>query len=383
MLVSLFFIGDPQAMSDSKTKSRKKATARFAIVMLISALAGYCISSFIFKIPGLKQSLPAFNVFDAFVFLLLVLAVLAIHELGHLAAGFSRGMKFLLFVVGPFQWIQTPEGVRFSLVFNLGSFGGLAAAMPDPGKELAPQLKRLVMGGPLSSLVLAALCLLAGFLLQGKPAMYFYFTGGFSFLIFLVTALPFRAGGFMSDGMQFIELTRGGRAVEERQNIITLTHQSMGGMRPRDLDQAIIERILAYESLDPMRQVIARYYAYITAFDRGEFERAGQYIEWIAEHIEQYPQGFRQSLTLEVCLHHVLQGRLEQARKWMKLSSGGLVDQSRRALIEAELALLENDKTRASASLAKARKLVRRSYDKGMRIMTEDQIEQAEQKLSV
>ncbi len=372
-------------MTDAKpnSKAKKSAASWFVITMLLSALAGYGISSFIFKIPGLKQSLPAFNGFDAFAFLLLILLVLAIHELGHLIGAFSRGMKFLLFVVGPFQWMQTSEGIRFSLVFNLGSFGGMAAALPDPDREFSPQMKRLAMGGPLASLVLAALCVAVGFMLSGKPAFYFHFVGGFSFLIFLVTALPFRAGGFMSDGMQLLELMRGGRAVEERQTIINLMMQSMAGVRPRDLDQATIARILGFESLDPMRQVIARYYAYISALDRGELEHAAQYIDWIAEHIEQYPQGFRQSMTLEICLHRVLQGRPEEARQWMKKSSGGLVDPSRRAFIEAEMALLEGDKTRAATALAKARKLTRRNYDNGMRIMTEEQIGQAEAKLAV
>lgn len=369
-------------MADSKAKFGKKGVARFALVMLLSALGGYSISYFIFKVPGLKQSLPAFNGFDAIAFLLLIMLVLAIHELGHLAGAFSRGMKFLLFVVGPFQWMQSPDGIRFSLVFNLGSFGGMAAALPNPNREFAPQMKRLAIGGPLASLVLAILCIAVGLLLSGKPAFYFHFIGGFSFLIFLVTALPFRAGGFMSDGMQLLELMRGGRAVEERQTIINLMMQSMAGLRPRDLDQATIARILGFESLDPMRQVISRFYAYISALDRGESEQAAQYIEWIAEHIEQYPQGFRQSMTLEICLHHVLQGRLEEARQWMKKSSGGLVDPSRRAFIEAEMALLEGDKTRAAAALAKARKLTRRNYDNGMRIMTEEQILQAEAKLS-
>ena len=31
--------------------------------------------------------------------------------------------------------------------------------MPDPARPLKPQLQRLVLGGPLASLVLAALCL--------------------------------------------------------------------------------------------------------------------------------------------------------------------------------------------------------------------------------
>lgn len=369
----------------AKTKAKPgkfRATGFFLALMLVSAFAGYGISTFFMKMPGVKASLPAFNIFDALAMLLLILVVLAIHELGHLIGGFSRGMKFLLFIVGPFQWIKTSDGIRFSLVFNLGSFGGLAAATPNPDQEFSPQMKRMVIGGPLASMLLTMVCVSIGMLLPGKPGYYFYFVGGFSFLIFLVTAIPFRAGGFMSDGMQLLELMRGGVGVEERQTIINLMMQSMAGTRPRDLDQNVIDRMLQFESLDPMRQVIARFYAYLSKTDRGEQELAGRHIEWLERHIEQYPQGFRQSLTLEICLHYILQGKLEDAGHWMKKSAGGIVDESRRALVEAELALLENDKPRAGKALEKARKAIGRSYDNGMRIMTEDQLRQAEAKLS-
>jgi hypothetical protein len=368
-------------MSGSKPEKTKSAAIGFFIVIVLFGLAGYGISSSVFKIPVIKAALPAFNALDAFAFLLLILVVMAIHELGHLMGGFSRGMKFLLFIVGPFQWIKTPDGIRFSLVFNLGNFGGLAAAMPDPNREFSPQMKRLIISGPLASFMLTIIGVLAGLLLTGKPAFYFYFIGGLSFLIFLLTALPFRAGGFMSDGMQLLELMRGGVGVEERQTILNLMMQSMAGTRPRDLDQSIIERMLRFESLDPMRQVIARLYAYLSSSDRGEHELASEYIDWMQQHIEQYPQGFRQSLILEICLDYLRQGRLEEARRWMKKSAGGIVDESRRALVEAELALAENNKEQAIKAIAKARKLSRRTYDNGMRIMTLEQIERAEQKI--
>lgn len=162
-------------MTDAKPKKSKSAAFGFFITLVLSALGGYWISSFVFKVPGLKAALPAFNAFDAFAFLFLVLLVLAIHELGHLMGAFSRGMKFLLFVVGPFQWIRTADGIRFSLVFNLGNFGGLAAALPNPDQAMAPQLKRLVIGGPLSSLLLSIFCMLIGMMTLGQARVVFLF----------------------------------------------------------------------------------------------------------------------------------------------------------------------------------------------------------------
>ena len=66
---------------------------------------------------------------------MLIVFVLAFHEAGHLAGGMSRGMRFLLFIAGPFGWIRGKDGVRFRWFFNLGTLGGVAAAMPVPGRR--------------------------------------------------------------------------------------------------------------------------------------------------------------------------------------------------------------------------------------------------------
>ena len=107
-------------------------------------------------------------------------------------------------------------------VFNLGTMGGIAAATPDPSAPLAPQLKRLIIGGPLASLVLAVVGLALALGFEGRAGAYGVIVGAMSLLIFLVTATPLRAGGFMSDGLQYLELRRGGAAVNERQVLLRM-----------------------------------------------------------------------------------------------------------------------------------------------------------------
>jgi hypothetical protein len=163
----------------------------------------------------------------------LVLLVLAVHEGGHLFGGFRRGMRFLVFIVGPFQLSRPTSGVRFDWIFSLGVMGGLAAATPDPERPLRPQLLSLVAGGPLASVLLAAVGLSLAGSLGGWLGAYSLFAGILSFVIFLGAAIPVRVGGYMSDGMQFVEVIRGGRGVEERQALMTLMAQSLGGTRSR------------------------------------------------------------------------------------------------------------------------------------------------------
>jgi hypothetical protein len=66
--------------------------------------------------------------------------VLAVHEAGHLFGGFLRGMRFLLYIVGPFQLTRTTSGIQFKWIFNLGTFGGLAAATPNG----CPNITRII-----------------------------------------------------------------------------------------------------------------------------------------------------------------------------------------------------------------------------------------------
>ena len=201
---------------------------------------------------------------------MLILLVLATHEVGHLLGGFSRGMRFLLLIVGPFQWTRSPGGIHFKWVFNLGTMGGIAAATPDPAAPLAPQLRRLIIGGPLASLVLAVIGLAMALGFEGRAGAYGVIIGAMSLLIFLVTAAPLRAGGFMSDGMQFLELRRGGAAVTERQVLLRLMGVSYAGVRPRDWEPQLVNDALAMQEAEPLRRVAGRMFALYQAMDRGD-----------------------------------------------------------------------------------------------------------------
>ena len=323
----------------------------------------------------LREALDAVSAWDLLLLPVSLLLVLAVHEAGHLFGGFLRGMRFLLYIVGPFQLTRTTSGIRFNWVFNLGTFGGLAAASPDPDRPIRPQLLSLIAGGPLASLALALIGMSLLFMADGRIAAHGLFIAFVSALIFLVTAIPSRAGGFMSDGMQFIEVLRGGDAVLERQRITTLMAQSMAGVRPRDWDADWLQPAAQNDGADPLRRVAIRQLAMMSAEDRGNTEAADAHAEWLAEHTDDYPMGFRQSLTLELCLHAMARGNPNGARMWMAQSKGGVVDKARRALAEAELAFSEGDKTRAFGKELEARSQLKNGMDAGLSRLTEERLD--------
>lgn len=364
-------------------KALKRAAPGLGILIGMGggAVFGYMVGASAVHSPLLREKLRALSGFDLLALPFLMLLVLAVHEAGHLLGGFRHGMRFLIYIVGPFQLSQSPSGIRFSWLFNLGTMGGLAAATPNPERPLKPQLLSLIAGGPIASLLLALAGLAISLLAGGRLGTYGLITGVLSLLIFMVTAIPLRAGGFMSDGMQFVEVIRGGRAVEERQALLVLMAQSLGGTRPRDLDRAVIQQVLSFESAEPVRRVAAHWYAYLAAVDAGE-EIAAEHAAWLSENIEAYPDGFRQSLAIELALHEAATGNVEGTRSWLGRAKGGVVDAARRALADASLAILDGDTERARTLLEKARKQLSRGMDPGLNVLTAEQIERAAERLS-
>lgn len=344
---------------------------------------GYVLGGGLKKSP-LGEQLGQPGLIDVVFMLGSIVPILAVHELGHLAGAKWQGMRFILFVAGPFQVTRTPSGLRFSLVWNLGTFGGLAAALPDQSRPIRPQLLSMITCGPLASLLLALVGGLIFAIVPGKPGLYGAYIGAVSAMIFLVTAIPSRAGGFMTDGMQFIEVWRGGQAVMHRQKITALSSQSLAGLRPRDWDSELLHDILqSCDSMQPLFQTASYHLALLAALDRGDSEAAHNYAEWLSKHTTNYPVGIRQGLTLELCLYALRSGDLKSARRWYSESKGGLVDQSRRNLVEAELANAEGRRDDVVRRIEQARTQLSKSMDAGVAVMTADDLTNLRDRIEV
>jgi len=360
------------------SKSRKSQYKSLA-VGLAMGLAGAAFGFFVAKgavgLAPVRDSLGALSAWDLLVLPVIWLLVVAVHEGGHLAGGMARGMRFLLLIVGPFGLVRAGERVEFRWFFNLGTLGGVAAAVPNPDLPLKPQLQRLILGGPLASLLLAALCAGVFLVTDGRIAAYAMLTAALSALIFLVTAAPMRAGGFMSDGMQFLSLSRDPGMVERRARLIGLMGLGLAGSRPRDLDPGLLAQAQQLAGEETLYDVGVWIYSFFNAWDRGDREAAGLWLDRIAGVIDDYPDGFRQSVAIELALYEAWQRRdLAAAQAWMARAKGGVVDASRRALAEAAVSLLQGEAAEADVALAKARRMLARGMDPGLAKLSADQI---------
>lgn len=363
----------------AETTKQKKPRWQIGLVTLVMAIAGGVFGYLLATagasfLPG-SLSLKALTAWDLLALPVIIVFVLAFHEAGHLAGGMSRGMRFLLFIAGPFGWVRVKDGVRFRWFFNLGTLGGVAAAMPVPGLPLKPQLTRLVVGGPLASLVLAAAGFAVFWFVPGRVGAYALVTAGLSLAIFVVTAVPMRSGGFMSDGMQLRQLRRQPAMVERRARLLALMGQGLAGLRPRDYDRESLTHAQAITGDEALYDVGVWLYSYFNALDAGDVAAAEGFLARVEPLFDDYPDGFRQAIAIELALFEALhRRRLDQAHAWLARARGGVVDVSRRRLAEAAVAAREGRRDDALAALKAAEAKLGSSMDAGSTHLSADQV---------
>ncbi|MFK7970389.1 MAG: M50 family metallopeptidase [Bacteroidia bacterium] len=210
------------------------------ILGLVGAAAGYAVakSSLIDAVLPAKEQMSWMSI----VYIILIFeGVVAIHELGHLLTGLVQGFRFEMFVVGFLGIKRVGEKVKVYFNTDMNTFGGLAATAPhhdDP--KVISKMAKLVIAGPLASLVLLVVCI-AGFFLTNQPTQFYLFIMGLMTLfIFLATTLPSKTGIFYTDRKRYQRLTKPGKSREVevalfRANTLFLTGKSIREMPESEL----------------------------------------------------------------------------------------------------------------------------------------------------
>ena len=326
-------------------------------------------------VKKLAEARQILTVWDILVIPLLYLIILGTHEIGHLLAGLWQGMRFVMLIVGPFGWHASVSGTRFEWNTNLALMGGLASTVPTKvGDSLRRQLLAVIAGGPIASLLLSIFAIALASVANPRFAAYLVFVGATSFGIFLVTLIPARTGGFMTDGSQIIDVLRGGRAANERAAIIQIYAESLGGVRPRDWDASAIEELSKCESTDPLRSAGRSLLMLSRAMDCRNDSDIMRYRKLLENGVDHFPSGFRQSIYVELAISEWLVGETEAVRENLEASKGGIVEKSRRLLAQAALAKLEGREADCQRDCQLTLKALEKASDAGMRKFTEDQL---------
>ena len=337
-------------------------------LMLIFVVLGYwggttlANSSFDLKAPGDLGLVSAILTALAAIYL-----VILTHELGHLTAGKLAGMRPILLVVGPLKLTASNNGWKIELNTNMALAGGLAACMPLKTENLKNNFLLMIAGGPFTSLLGGLLGFVAYKILPDSSYWNFFslLFGVTAAAIFLVTMIPAKTSGFMTDGAQLLSLLRGGLDVEQRTLFVVLQAESMKGVRPRDYSPEIIQRLLSIKS-NPMMDASVHLIAYYYHLDRGDIEQAWQSLQNTLVVEKQIPEGMKQALYLEYAFFlAALRADAQSARQYLQKSAGALVE--KQSILRAEAAVLfaEGNVSEAREKAMQALKHTNHTFDVG------------------
>ena len=204
--------------------------------------------------------------------------VLAFHEAGHIIGGKLVGFRFTLFVVGPIKLHSAPGGIKLGLNRSLMLAGGLGGAAPTDSRNLARRMTAFVAGGPVASLLLAVSAFGLFFIAPPSIGIILSIVALASLGIGVVTLIPNRAGGLVSDGARLKMLREGGPEAVRWSAIGALDGASMAGDRPRDWDEDLIQSSLAHRD-NSFDDAGASSTAYYHTLDLGRKDEAEALLE--------------------------------------------------------------------------------------------------------
>ncbi len=344
------------------------------LLMLAGAGAGGFASYGLLMLPGVLPSLRGASVYQLLALPVVFFAVILLHELGHLAAGAAAGMRPILLMVGPLK--ATRAGARWSVAFNrhLGTWGGMAAAVPVGKHATVRQLSALVAGGPLASLLLAVCALLGAHWLPNPASLLAAVTGWFSVLIFLCTAMPMRMGPMMSDGAQWQQLRRGGDEVKQRLLISSVVCQSIAGTRPRDLDADALRNLVANP---PAHQAaFAHLLGLARSQDCASVQDVRMHAAALASMFDTLPSLLRPSVAYELAYTRAaFDGDAVAAEEWLRKSGRGVLEAYQPLRAQAAVALVQGRAAEASQLAHSAAKASEGALDRGTVVLVQEQLD--------
>lgn len=312
---------------------------------------------------------------------LLVFVDVAVHECGHLIAGWTVDFRFERLCVGPVLIRRFQDGWGVTLHPALTWDGGFAAALPSDPRQIRANLLVFLAGGPAASLLLCCVCIICFANSPGTRlapwAEPIGLLGAWSAFTFVANSIPMRAGVALTDGAWIAELVHGTPHGRRYCALYAMASSEYNEMRPADWHHRWIAHALAVPDPSPER-LSALLLAYTHHLDRGEVERAGACLDEAITLQHRLPSNhITRHLWLERAyfLAHYRRDALNARQAWQRGQSGLPVERS--LLLRAECALLtaEGDTRTASDLLALAENVLGHSRRSGIASFEADQLD--------
>ena len=183
----------------------------------------------------------------------------ATHELGHVLTGLMVGFKFHLFVAGPLG-VKRDENDRVVIYIekDISLWGGIAATLPKEAEQgNYKRFGRVLLGGPLASIVFGMVSLIPGVLID---QIFLILFGAMSIGIGTVSLIPMRNGAFYTDGGRWLRMHKNESTKAVEMAIWNLTQNAViqGNYINANLDEILILK----NDRDARTQYLGHYFAY-------------------------------------------------------------------------------------------------------------------------
>jgi hypothetical protein len=362
----------------STVGKKKPKILNFLLVVILSGVFGFFIGKFGFQAG---KTLPTNVIWIwSISFIPVFFFVIGFHEAGHAVAGISQKFDFKMYVVGPFMWDKEQDGWKFKWNKNVNTSGGMVICLPTQTHNLKKSFSIFAAGGPLASLVLTLISFLVYLLLRPLTVSYFFsFIGFFSLLIFVVTILPFRTGGFTSDGGRILNLLRGGDKSRFELLMLKIITETTGGKRPSllNLEELTEASSLATKLKAPFGVYIHGYF-YQAMWDRGDLVAAEKHLEDYMNEIDQIPPGLNNSVWMEAAFFYAnAKNDLEKATfYWNKFKPSSMIPQAQVLATEAMIGKLNGEKEYSLSKSKMAMEQLPNMLDKGLAVVMKERLVQ-------
>lgn len=175
-----------------------------------------------------------------------IMTAVLVHELGHLAIGWLKGLKPEEMRVGPLKLTFQKGSVRLRANESWMFFGGVVRFSPPECRvpELTKKYALTFLAGPVASLALGLA--LFNFIIFFEPNLFFEMVALISLALGVTTIIPFSIpGGLQSDGYNFSVLTKGEQKAVILMATVLLQKEYLSAKRPAEWNEVVSEEAIS------------------------------------------------------------------------------------------------------------------------------------------
>jgi Zn-dependent protease len=265
----------------SKVKGDGTTSLSYLFTIAV-VVAGFAVVNSQVRRWGQQNNLPRTSGFlvGQLIFFSALLIAIVLHELGHIAAGSSVGMKLLSIRVSLFH-AEIKEG-RWRLIapssWKCLFQGGVVIIPTSPQAYRKSHAIWTGAGGPLASLAGSGLAVLVLLAIKGsvyEPAWELLgYIAAICLIFFLANLIPVREAYAYSDGARIFQILSG-NVMEDCRRVVAMTQATtVTRLRPRDFDISLIEKTALNGALELHNRAFLHLVASDYYFDHGRMDEA-------------------------------------------------------------------------------------------------------------